>query len=60
MTVFLTFLQNPTFMFIQGDSGGKVNILGGEIIGNYEKKISCGHICYSAYLPRWSCSNFQT
>jgi hypothetical protein len=28
----------PTFLNIQGDSGGKVNILGGDRIGHYEKK----------------------
>jgi hypothetical protein len=28
---------------IQGDSGGKVNILGGDSIGHCEKKSSYGH-----------------
>jgi hypothetical protein len=37
---------------IQGDSGGKVNILGGNSIGHCEKKSSYEHVPNSEWLPR--------
>ena len=42
---------------IQDDSGGKVNILGGDSIGHCEKKSSCENISNSEWLQ--SCLNLQ-
>jgi hypothetical protein len=38
---------------IQGDSGGKANILGDDIIGHCEKKSSYEHVSNSVRLPRY-------
>jgi hypothetical protein len=38
--------------YIQGDSGGKANILGGDSIGNCEKKSLYEYVSNSEYLPR--------
>jgi hypothetical protein len=45
---------------IQGDSGGKVNILGGDSIGHCEEKSSYEHVYISEWLPREGCLNLQT
>jgi len=59
---------------IEGDSGGKVSVLGGGSIGHCVKRkyvwtcvcvcvCVCGCVCvcvsYSKWLPRWSCLNLQ-
>jgi hypothetical protein len=41
---------------MQGDSGGKVNILGGDSIC-HEKEGLCEHLSNSKWLPRKSCLN---
>jgi hypothetical protein len=38
--------------FIQSDSRGKVNILGGDSIGHCETKSFYGHVSNSEWLPR--------
>jgi hypothetical protein len=45
---------------IQGDIGGKVNILGDDTIGHCEKKSSYEHVSNSEWLRRYSCLNLQT
>ena len=46
---------------IQGDSGGKVSIVGGKIISPHEKKkCSYEHVSNSKLLPRHSCLSLQT
>jgi hypothetical protein len=45
---------------IQGDSGGKLNILGGDSIGHCEKHSSYEHVSDSKWLPRHSCLNLET
>jgi hypothetical protein len=47
-------------VLIQGDSGGKVNILGGDSIGHCEVKSSFEHACNSEWLPTEGCLNVQT
>jgi hypothetical protein len=37
---------------IQGDSGGKVNIFGGDSTDHCEKEISYIHVFNSVWLPR--------
>jgi hypothetical protein len=37
---------------VQGDSGGEINILGGDSIGHCEIKCSYGHVCVCEWLPR--------
>jgi hypothetical protein len=37
---------------IQDDPGGKVNILGGHIIGHSKQKSVYVHVCYSERFPR--------
>jgi hypothetical protein len=44
---------------MQGDSGGKVSILGGESIGPCEEKSSYEHVSNSKSLPRRSCLRLQ-
>ena len=44
---------------MQGDSGGRVSILGGDSIGHYEKRISYVHVSNSEWLVRYSCWNLQ-
>jgi hypothetical protein len=44
---------------IQGDSGGNITILRGDIINHCEKKSAHAHISYSEWLPRYSCFNLQ-
>jgi hypothetical protein len=44
------------YIFIQGDSSGKVNILGGGNIGHFEKK---NHVANFEWLPKYSCLNLQ-
>jgi hypothetical protein len=49
-------IPNFIIIAIQGDSGGKVSILGGRIIGHCEKKISSYvNVSNSEWLPRESC-----
>ena len=36
---------------IQGDSGGKVNILECDSVGHCKKMCSCEHLCNSEWLP---------
>ena len=38
---------------IQGVPGGKVNILGGHIIGHSKQKILYEHVSYSERFPRY-------
>ena len=45
---------------IQSDLRGNVNILGGDSIGDCDKKSSCKHVFNSEWLPRWSSLNLQT
>jgi hypothetical protein len=40
------------YIALQGDSGRKVNILGGDSIGHCEKKSLYGHVSISERLPR--------
>jgi hypothetical protein len=42
---------------VQGDSRGKINILGGNIIGCCENRSSYEHVSSSEGLPRWTCSS---
>ena len=44
-------------IFIQGDSGGKVNILGGDSVCHYRKKSLYEHLSNSEWLPRKICLN---
>jgi hypothetical protein len=44
---------------IQSDSGGKVNILGGDSIGRCEKNVHYQQVSNSELLPRQSCLNLQ-
>jgi hypothetical protein len=44
----------------QADSGGKVNILGGDGIGHCEKESSYKHVSNPEWLPKLSCLNLQT
>jgi hypothetical protein len=37
---------------IQNNSGRKVSILGGFIVGHYKEKGLCEHLCTSEWLPR--------
>jgi hypothetical protein len=39
-------------LYIQGDSWGKVSILGDDSIGHWEKKSSYEHVSDSEWLPR--------
>jgi len=39
-------------MLVQVDLGGKVNILGGDIIGHCKKQSQYEHACKSEWLPR--------
>jgi hypothetical protein len=39
-------------MYIQGASGGKVNILGGHSIGHSKQKSAYVHVSYSERFPR--------
>jgi hypothetical protein len=52
--------ENLEVSKIQGDSGGKINILGGDEIGHCEKKSSYEHVSNSEWLPTYSCLNLQT
>jgi hypothetical protein len=45
--------------FIQGDSGGKVNMLGGDNIGHFEKQRLYQHVSNCEWLLRHSCLNLQ-
>jgi hypothetical protein len=42
---------------IQGDSGGKVIVLGGDSIGHCLKKSSNEHVANSEWLLRYNCLN---
>jgi len=48
-----------TFNAIQGDSGGNVNIVGGDGIGCSEKNSTNEHVPNSECLPRPRCLNLQ-
>ena len=45
---------------VQGDSGGKVNILGGDSIGRCDERSSYEHVYISEWLHRYSCLNLLT
>jgi len=45
---------------MQDDTGGKANIVGGDRIGQCEKKRSYERVYNPEWLPRWSCLNLQT
>jgi len=45
--------------FIQHNSRGKVNILGGDSDSHCEKRISYGQVSNSEWLPKQSCLNLQ-
>jgi hypothetical protein len=54
------FKQNKTISkkdvcLIQGDSGGKVSILGGDSVGHCERKRSFEHVSNCEWLLRHSC-----
>jgi len=46
--------------YIQGDSGGKVNILRGDSVGSLWEESSYEPVSNYEWLPRWSCLNLQT
>jgi hypothetical protein len=52
------FRPDKVIVFIQGDSGGKVSILEGDIVGHFEKKI-CVHMCIILNGDQERCLNFQ-
>ena len=43
---------------IQGDSGGKVSVLGGDSIGHCEENVYM-NVCTFEWLPKWSWLNIQ-
>jgi hypothetical protein len=53
-------VSNQFQRFIQGDLGGKINILGADSIGHREKLSSYEHVSHSKRLPRYSSLNRQT
>jgi hypothetical protein len=48
-----------TFMYIQGDLRGKVNIFSVENIGRCEKNSPHEHVSKSEWLASYSCLNVQ-
>jgi hypothetical protein len=44
--------ENIFLSCIQGDSGGKIQVLGGDSIGHCEKKSSYEHVSNCEWLPR--------
>jgi hypothetical protein len=53
-------LTMPGNLHIDGDSGGKFIILGGDSISHCEKESSCEHVFNCEWLPKYSCLNLQT
>jgi hypothetical protein len=47
-------IHTHTLLRVQSVPGGKVNILGGHIIGHSKQKTVCVHVSYSERFPRYS------